>query len=80
MRGKLSFRDQRKLAVYLSLSVSAKYNEHIAFKFTEMASSLRFEAPQEYIKTVLTSDALRVNEFELMRQLQFKVGDSDAPV
>ena len=60
----------------MSLSIAAKYNERVAFKFAEMAHSLKFEAPTELLMSLIHPESLRMLEFELLRKLNFRIGDA----
>lgn len=62
------------MAVYISLSLAAKYNDRIAFKFDEFATVLRFNS--DSVRSLLTNEKLRLLEYEILTKLNFKIGDS----
>ena len=64
------------MLVYLGLSIASKYNERVAFKFTDMTSTLRLEQKSEQ---EMKPETLRMLESETMRILSFQVGDAEAP-
>lgn len=72
----LSNRDKSKIAVYVSMSLAAKYNDRIAFKFDEFSEALRFESDFANVRAVLTNEKLRLIEYEILSKLNFKIGDS----
>ena len=61
---------------YMSLSVAAKYNERVAFKFAEMSHSFKFEVPHVLLMNLIQPESLRMLEFELLRKLNFRIGDA----
>lgn len=67
-------RDQAKIAVYLSLSLAARYNDRVSFKFEDFAESLKFEGAA--VRSLLASEKLRLLEYEILSKLNFMVGDS----
>jgi Cyclin, N-terminal domain len=79
MKEILSFNDQRKLLAYMSLSVASKYDEHVAFKFSDLLPQMKFDAPTEILEVILTPQNLRGLEGDLLRKLNFKIGDASEP-
>jgi ethanolamine utilization microcompartment shell protein EutS len=59
------------------MSLAAKYNDRIAFKFDEFAGALRFEGDLANVRSALTNEKLRLVEYEVLSKLHFKIGDSN---
>ena len=75
----LNTEDRNKLTVYMSLSMSAKYNDRVAFTIMEVATTLNFNLKTDVLLSYLTAETLRKCEFEVLQRLNFQVGEGCHP-
>jgi hypothetical protein len=71
----LSAKDERKMIVHLAFSLALKYNERVVPMFEDIAKKLRFEAPTSLLIGIMTPDALKKIEYEMLQRLNFRIGE-----